>query len=264
MLVVLATAAAAPGAAQAQQEDLDLPEAECRVYGRILEAGTGTPVSGASVWLERAGGVGEGLEAARTTGEDGAFLFDFLECRPFLIRAEMIGYDDAEESIGFEGGAGAYEVTIRLARAPIELEELTVEVLRSTRLNVVGFYARKAWVESTGEDLADFYDPVEITGRSAAIHTVAGLAHRSRIKFLYPMGVGCRRPSFYIDGRRFRRWRNFNMFLDMRVRTQDVEGMEIYRPLSTAIPAAFRDEDSTACGAVLIWTKGGRGLGEVP
>ncbi len=235
--------------------------AECRIYGRTVEADTGTPVPGASVWLERTGGVGEGLEAARTTGEDGAFLFDFLDCRPFLLRAEMIGYDDADESIGFEGGPGAYEVTIRLARAPIALEELTVEVPRSTRLNDVGFYARKAWVESTGEDLADFYDPVEITGRSAAIHTVAGIAGRSRVKFLYPMGVGCRRPSFYVDGRRFRRGLNFNMFLDMRVRTRDVEGMEIYRPLSTAIPAEFRDENSTACGAVLVWTKEGRGAG---
>ena len=38
-------------------------------------------------------------------------------------------------------------------------------------------------------------------------------------------------------------------------------GMEIYRPLSTAIPAEFRDENSTACGAVVVWMKEGRGVG---
>ncbi len=245
----------------AGQEDEDVGPAECRLFGRVLEADTGAPVSGASVWLERADGQGDGLlQGARTTGGDGAFLFEFLPCRAYVVRTEMIGFDDASEALGLEGGAGAYELTVRLTRAPIELETLTVEVARSTRLLETGFYARKAWVESTGQDFADFYDPVEIEGRSQALHTLPALVGGSRMRFIYRMHSPlCRYPSYYIDGRRYRERANFMEFLDMRIRPKDVEGIEIYRPMSTAIPVEFRDENSTACGAVLIWTKEGRG-----
>lgn len=232
--------------------------AECRLAGRIVDAATGEPIGGASVWLERPSGVGEGLQAARTVGEDGAYLMDFIPCMSYVLRVSMLGYEAADVSVDMRGG-GAYEATIRMSRAPIELEELRVEVPRSTLLADAGFYARKAWVESTGDDLADFYDPAEVEGRTRAIHTVPALYGRSRIRFIYGPG-GCLHPSVYIDGRRFRAPdRRFAERLDMRVSTNDVEGVEIYRPMSTAIPMEFRDGDSASCGLVLIWTKRGRG-----
>lgn len=239
----------------AQQRAGELPE--CRLTGRVVDADTGEPIGGASVWLERPSGVGEGLQAARTVGDDGAYLMDFIPCMAYVLRVSMLGYEAADLSIDMRAGAGAYEATVRLSRAPVQLEELRVEVARSTLLLDAGFYARKAWVESTGDDLADFYDPAEVEGRTRAIHTVPALYRRSRISFLYGLGGPlCRHPSVYIDGRRFRAPdRQFTRRLDIRVSTEDVEGVEVYRAMSTAIPMEFRDGDSASCGLVLIWTK---------
>jgi hypothetical protein len=251
----LAAGLLTPAAAAAQVEIPDGPVPECRLFGRVVDAESGAPIAGTSVWIELDEADAR-LIAARATGPDGAFLFDLSQCRAVRLAVTMIGYADAEEFVDFAGGAGAYEVTIRLARAPLELETLTVEIPRSQRLQDVGFYARKAWVESTGKDLGQFYDPPEVEGRSAAIHTVGGIALRSRIRFIYG---GCR-PSFYVDGIRVpNRPRDFYMWLDMRVKPEDVEGIEIYRSMSAAVPLEFRDVDSAACGAVAVWTKAGRG-----
>ena len=241
--------ASTPDSVQAQGE---YPEGVCRVYGTVIDADLATPVAGASVWLERTAGR-SGLQAARTTSTAGTFQFDLQRCDPLLLRVQIIGFADSEELLDFSGGPGAYEITIRLRRTPVELEELRVEVGSSLRLQEAGFYARRAWVESTGRDYGDFFEPDDVAGRARAIHSVGAMAMRSRIRFVYG---GCR-PSVYIDGRRHPRRSNFWEWVDMHVKPEDVEGMEIYRSTSAAVPMEFRDFESSRCGALVIWTKNG-------
>lgn len=244
---------AAPLAAQAEER--------CRILGTVVDADLGEPVAGASVWLEPLDG-GPVLLAARTTTAEGTFLFELETCRPARIRVRMIGFGEPEGDLEIDGTPGDQEVTIRIPRRPLEVEELRVEVARSQRLRDVGFYARKAWEESTGRDYGEFYEEDDVTGRARAYHDVTTVALSSRIHFLYRAGPLCRGPSFYIDGRRFPERRNFTGWIDQRIKPSEVEGMEIYRPLSSAVPMEFRDYNSSRCGAVAIWTK--RGVADPP
>lgn len=224
----------------------------CSIYGTVVDAQSGEGVAGASIWLERSDGE---LVAGRATSAEGAFAFELRSCRPVLLRVEMLGFEVATHAVGFDGGPGQYQVTVRMTRAPLKVEELRVVVPKSLRLQETGFYARKAWVESTGQDLADFYDPDEVEGRSRVMHTVSALALSSRIRFLYK---GCR-PSVYIDGRRIPgvSSRHYWGRVNRAVTPSEVEGIEVYRAMSTAVPEEFRDYDSTRCGAVVVWTKRG-------
>lgn len=248
--VVLAACLAASAGPVSAQEELE----GCSIYGTVIDAESGEAVVGASVWLERTG-AGSELIAGRASSGDGTFVFDVPSCEPVRLRVEMFGFEAVETLIDFAGGAGNYQITVPLPRAPIELEVLRVEIPRSLRLQETGFYARKAWVESTGKDLADFYDPDEVSARSETRHTVPAMALTSRIRFVYK---GCM-PSVYVDGRLIPgasgNRRRYMERVDRAVRVEDVEGIEIYRSMSAAVPLEFRDFDSTSCGAVVVWTR---------
>lgn len=250
----------APAVAQVAPGDTAAAvEPTCRVLGRVLDADSGDPVAGASVWLERAD---DAVFLAGTgSSRDGSYAIETPACDAAVLRVTMLGYVDAAEPIAFDGADRILQVTIRLERDPVEVEELRVEIPRSLRLRDVGFYARKAWVESTGKDLGQFLDPEEVEGRSAAIHTVRGIVAGTRIRFIYGSG-GCA-PSYYIDGNRFRSDSSALRLLEYGLRPRDVEGIEIYRPIHGSVPEEYRDPNSNTCGAVVVWTKLG-GPGEAP
>ncbi|MCG8469570.1 MAG: carboxypeptidase-like regulatory domain-containing protein [Gemmatimonadetes bacterium] len=224
----------------------------CAVYGVVVDEVSTRGIGGASVWVER--GDGE-LVVGKATSKDGAFSFDLDDCGFTVVRVDMLGYESMRQSVELETGQVEVQMTLRLPRAPLQLQELAVAIPRSLRLQRAGFYARRAWVESTGQDYANFFGPDEVRSRARAQHTVGRIALSSRIRTVYS---GCR-PSVYLNGRRIaaptRRalWER----VDRAVSTSDVEGIEIYRALSVAVPEEFRDYDSTRCGAVVVWTKEG-------
>lgn len=222
----------------------------CRVFGRVVDRDTQESIPGATVFMESAD-IPPMLLAGRASSADGTFSIVLESCASdAVLHVEMLGYDGLGAPIAFDG-PGDYSVTLRLVRRPMALEELTVSVPKSARLEQTGFYARKAWVESTGQDLADFYDPDEFQERR--LKNVPEYVRWSRIRFVYG---GCE-PSVYVDGRliRHRPRMNYWDLVDQHVRPSDVEGMEVYRSISTAVPLEFRDDVSSSCGAVLVWTK---------
>lgn len=228
-------------------------QASCRLIGVVVDDATGQPIASASAWIEDPE-TGRFLRGAATSAT-GAFILEVPGCGRVTLRVEALGYAPATEPIEAPGRGEARAVTVRLQRTPLEVEELKVEIGRSDRLADVGYYARQAWVESTGEDLADFYDPEEVRGRSRAFHSVGTIAERSRIRFMYPLPAACTHPSYYVDGERVRRPFHFWRWLNLVVSPADVEGIEIYRPMHGAIPDEFREANSNVCGAVLAWTK---------
>jgi len=232
--------------------------ASCRIEGRVVDADLADPIGGVSVWVENAGGLD--FLGGATTSADGRFDFDVRACGAVELHVRMIGYADGLEAVEFEKPGEVRRVTVRLVRTPLELEELRVDVTQSPRLREAGFYARMAWEESTGRDYGQFYDPEEVAGRSASTDEVTAIAMGARLFYMYkPHGL-CGGPTFYVDGRRIdpRRPRIFER-LDDLLPVENVEGMEIYRPVQGAIPDAFRDPNSNQCGLVLIWTKDGNG-----
>lgn len=221
----------------------------CLVLGLVIDGATNAPIAGASVLLENYDSPPL-LIIGRSSSDDGAFAMTVPACEAGVLRVERLGYEDTSSDLDLDG-PGNYSVTLRLVRRPMELAPLEVLVRRSARLESTGFYARKAWVESTGQDLADFYDPEEVSERRLA--NVPEYVRWSRIRFVYG---GCE-PSVYVDGRliRHRPRMNYWNLVDQQVSPNEVEGMEIYRSISTAVPVEFRDEVSMLCGAVLVWTK---------
>ncbi|MFV1988801.1 MAG: carboxypeptidase regulatory-like domain-containing protein, partial [Gemmatimonadota bacterium] len=252
-LVIVLLAVPTPTIAQAGAADTtEAGNQVCRVFGRVLDAASGDPVVGASVWLESAD---DGLFlAGRETSTDGSFSMETAACEPALLRVTMIGYTDAADPVSFDGADRLRSVTIRLGRDPIALEELRVEIPRSLRLRDAGFYARKAWVEASGKDLGQFLDPREVEGRSAAIQTVMGIVGDARISTIYGRCPGGG-PSYYIDGRWWRADRAAIRMLRYGILPEDIEGIEIYRPIHGSVPEEYRDPNSSTCGAVVIWTK---------
>lgn len=241
----------APPITAAAQEDTDESDDDvCRVFGRVLDSVSGDPVSGASIWLEGEDGR---FVAGRQSSADGSYSLVTAECESAILRVTMIGYEDHSEPFAF-GQDLLRAVTVELTRAPVAVDPLTVDVARSLRLQDVGFYARKAWVESTGKDLGEFYDPEEIEGRSQSFFTVTGIVSGSRMRFMYGSGDGCG-PSFYIDGKWWRNAGAAMRMLDYGILPKDIEGIEIYRPIWGSVPAEYRDPNSTSCGAIVVWTK---------
>jgi len=251
-LLLALLAAPAPVLAQAAQDTTASEERTCRVLGRVLDADSGNPIAGASLWLESADGAA--FIAGRGSSRDGSYAIETPACEPAVLRVTMLGYLAAAESIDFDGADGIRQVTIRLERDPVAVEELRVEIQRSLRLRDVGFYARKAWVESTGKDLGQFLDPREVEGRSAAIHTVRGIIASARISGIYG-GCPGGGPSYYIDGNRFHSDSSALRMLRYGLKPGDIEGIEIYRPIFGSVPEEYRDANSTTCGAIVVWTK---------
>ncbi|MFV1988800.1 MAG: carboxypeptidase regulatory-like domain-containing protein [Gemmatimonadota bacterium] len=257
VLPVLTIADPAPAIAQAVPGDTAaVEERACRVLGRVLDTQNGEPVVNASLWLETDDEI---FLAGAGSSRDGSFVIETPACETAVLRVRAIGYVEAIQRIPFDAENQTRQVTIRLEPDPIAVEELRVEIPRSLRLRDVGFYARKAWEESTGEDLGQFYDPEEVEGRAASGASVLGIAMIARIRSIYG---GCA-PSYYIDGIWFRSVPRAMRMLTYGLRPKDVEGVEIYRAIYGAVPEEFRDPNSNTCGAVVVWTKVGK-PGEAP
>lgn len=231
-------------AAQAEASGDDV----CRVFGRVVEAISGDPVPGVSIWLESGDEV---FLVGRQSSTDGSYALEMSACDEALLRATMIGYVDYAEAVTFDAG-GRRVVTIRLERDPVEVEALTVDITQSARLRDVGFFAREAWVEASGKDLGQFYDTEEFAARAAAGASTLGIAMSARVRTIYSSSCA---PSFYIDGVWFRAPERAARWLSYGIQPKEIEGIEVYRAIHGSVPEEYRDPNSNTCGAVVVWTK---------
>lgn len=108
------------------------------IVGRVLEAGSRTPVEAADIVLD--GGV-------RWTSSDGRgrFILDDVPAGVHTLRVRHLGFESRERQIEVPAGY-ALGLTIRLEPKPVEIEPLVVEVqpeLRVRRLQREGYYRRR-------------------------------------------------------------------------------------------------------------------------
>jgi hypothetical protein len=217
------------------------------VLGRVVDDGTGAPVSWAEVVLLDA--AGDTLDQA-LADSTGWFLFHPRGPGPYELQASRIGYmaatvGEVRLSRSFE----AVTLEVRLAASAIALEPLRVIAEPRDRwLERAGFYRRR-------QDPGVFLTPLQIEARQAVftedllrgipnvtVHQVLGG------KVIW-MGRGGCPPAVYIQGQ-LQADLGFLPLLDPKA----IRGIEVYRG-SSEMPVEYSGAGSrgTTCGAVLFW-----------
>jgi hypothetical protein len=130
--------ALAPARAQevAEQQEVETP---ARVEGHVLDEESGRGIERAEVRLIRGT-----IDLGRPTDGFGYFAFPNVREGVYELLVRHIGYGTRRDSIEIAGGQ-LYDLELRLAIQPVELEPLVVEIVRwqvSPRL--WGFYERRS------------------------------------------------------------------------------------------------------------------------
>lgn len=215
----------------------------CGLSGRIVESATLAPLAGASLWVQPA--TANDMLGSQIASEDGSFVFSGLPCGPVVLHAHMIGFADFSATAALAPDR-QHHLLVRLVTQAIVVDPLEVTIRRSDRLEGLGFYARREWAEQY--DYGEFLEAPEIERRQ--LPTVASHLEWSRLNFVYTRECP---PTYYVDGRRIQPARGLD-WVNTYIKPQEIEGIEIYRSMTVAVPMEFRDYDPQ-CGAIVIWLK---------
>ncbi|WP_419950301.1 carboxypeptidase-like regulatory domain-containing protein [Candidatus Palauibacter sp.] len=159
------------------------------IAGRLLDAGTGAPISAALVSIPA-------LDISTLTNTEGAFRL-VVPAGSHTFEIRHIGYGTRTTEV--EAPDGTLSLEIRIEPAAIEVAPLEVNVeWRPSYLEQVGFYERRAL--GSGR----FYDPEDIRRGGDAL--IVGWRNMSEsILNMNRSGGGlCTGPQILIDGRRDR------------------------------------------------------------
>jgi hypothetical protein len=110
-----------------------LAQAPSEVRGRVLDAESGDPLSGADVSI---GGF------LVTTGRDGTFLFGSVDPGRYELRVRRVGYSPNMRGIDVLPGL-SQQIEIRLAVQPVELDTITIMAATSAGLTASGEFLRR-------------------------------------------------------------------------------------------------------------------------
>lgn len=246
LALLVAAALAAPSRAAAQRGP-----AAVQIIAR--EQGTGLAIPGAQVTVSGVGTVAVSDSLGRAHGM-------VARTGLRLVRVLRVGYLPESFTVEFRPGE-AVEAEVSMQRAPIELDGLTVRgLMPSTTLRNVGFYDRRK------VGFGRFVDSDQLYRRkdsylSSLMRSIPGVNV-----------IHCGPPTCMFRGYRVMASGGasslgltcpMRIFLDgVQVRNEDIdamsvralEGVEVY-PRGAGIPARFAGTGS-ACGVVLLWTRG--------
>lgn len=218
------------------------------IVGRVLEAGSRTPVESADIVLD--GGV-------LWTSSDGRgrFILEDVSAGFHTLRVRHLGFESRERPIEVPAGY-ALGLTIRLAPKPVEIEPLVVEVqpeLRVRRLQREGYYRRRDLGFGT------FLGPQYLTRWSG--HRVPALLERLGGARIHRRGTGrafrvvfprnqhrCSRTGamFFVDGKRWGR-------TAPDFPATEIAAVEVYKGPSQLVGTTVGTTRVT-CGLILVWT----------
>lgn len=238
-----------------------------RVVGTVVDRQTLRPIPNALIGTDALGyaGVSDGA---------GRFRLDGVEPGRRSILVRHLAYGESETPLAMPSD-GTLELEIRLDPAVLPVDPIEVRVLgvRSHKLEMSGFYARRDWNERLG--LGSYVTRVDIEDRGAArvshilaeiprVDFVRGSCRSSRcdspvIRATNPTCQHAKRDgietilgaSLYLDGRRVRQVAGQGV--DDFVMPGDVAGIEVYNGTGD-LPGEFADHNAQRCGAIVIWT----------
>lgn len=250
--------ATAPALTQGQVGD------SVRLQGRVIESDGTRPIAFVEVTV-----LDRDLRRLShlQTGKDGTFSARVLSDREGVyLLAERIGYRTNRTPFLWFDEHSSFELEIRLDRdalllAPLEVvarEKRESPVLEGFHARVnqgMGYYVTREQIDEANAslvtDLLATVPGIELRSSGRGLRRIVQMS-RSRSLLACPTQV-------YVDGMRL----NTNMgspdgqqvAIDDYVRPGSVEGIEVYKGLST-VPAAFLNEFAD-CGVVVIWTRRG-------
>lgn len=242
-------------------------DAQVRVTGRTVTHESESPLDAVAVTVVDTSGE---TIATRFTDENGLFSFIVEGVPTIQLRARRIGYLTVRSpELDLEQLERYRTLTLRLRLAPEAVPVAPLEVVAGRRREVSpvleGFHHRKERGFGryiTRQDI-ERRDPPQVTdllrsvsgvqlrssgrGRHAIVTT-----HRGRNAVTGSCPAQIYVDDFHVnraDGRTFR--------IDDVVTPEEVEGIEVYRGLST-VPAQFLSPRAD-CGVIVIWTRRGPG-----
>jgi hypothetical protein len=259
LLLVLLLCLSFPGPADAQ----------VHILGRVLEDKTGRPISSAEVALQDV----DGYPLSRVvTDEGGNFEFFVRGASAVKIKAGRMGYKEVTTpKLSFENRR-LFHLEVRLDPDAILLAPLVIVSASEVIQNAIQDGFQQRLVNGLGHyitrDDVEARNPMLVTDllRDVPGITLSGgsVGNRPSIRMVRASNRNCA-TQIWVDGMLINaRGISTNGSLSpMDFRIDDVvtpasiEGIEVYRGLST-VPPEFLNRDAD-CGVIAIWTKrGGR------
>lgn len=204
---------------------------------------------------------------SQETDRSGRFAFRVREGAGYRLHATRIGYLATDSSLTIPRGQRSLPVEFRMVAQPVGLDPIDVVARARSPAVLNGFEARQR--NGMGhylnrEDL-DRMRPGLVTDALARIPGVrlesgGGSSFHRRIRMARSSARGNCPVQVYVDGMLLNRGGSRMREVpgggvDDVVSVADVEGIEVYRGVST-VPAEFLNEHSV-CGVVVIWTRRG-------
>ena len=204
---------------------------------------------------------------SQETDHAGRFAFRVRQGAGYRLHATRIGYLAADSSVQIPRDRRTVPVEFRMVAQPVGLEAVDVVARARSPAVLNGFEARQRTGMGhylTRDDL-DRMRPALVTDALARVPGVrlesgGGSSFHRRIRMARTSARGNCPVQVFIDGlllnRGTSRMRDVQgSGVDDVVAVNDVEGIEVYRGLSS-VPAEFLNENSR-CGVVVIWTRRG-------
>lgn len=242
---------AAPAAGQQQ----------VRVEGRVVDNENRRPLSFADITVRRPDG-----QFVRQVQADSLGRFEFVVSRlsSVQLRVQRLGYRANTTPVLYFDDKKYFQVEVRLDADAILLAPLEVMVwsevdsspfldnFRRRLENGLGIYITREEIEARRPMyVSDLFRTVPGVQMSSS-----GRGGRPSIQFARGAGMRCY-TQIFVDGMLMNPWTvgEENARLDDFVSPNSVEGIEIYRGLST-IPPEFLTPDAE-CGVIAVWTRRG-------
>lgn len=236
--------------------------AQVSVHGRVLDDETQAPVSAAMVVLTDPGG----RTMQETVSDSGGFFrFEPVDRRAVRLEVSRLGYEDITTAVLRFDEYSFFRVEVRLAPDAVLLAPLEV-VARSSIASPVlsGFENRRRSAAAgwffTREEIEEL-SPALVSDVLARVPGVrlesSGRGTQRTVSMSRSAGLagGACPVQVYVDGFKLNPSRSGAVAVDETVSPRSVEGIEVYRGLSS-VPAPFMNPEAH-CGVIAIWTRRG-------
>lgn len=241
----LATAGAPALLAQEQQGGARLvvqapPRNRAVIYGRAVDT-TGRPVMGVHIELV-------GTRKSAVTDDDGLFVLRDLSPDLYIVSAKRLGFEARMFDVRVAGG--------EILQMGVELER-QAQMLEVVRVNEVAFKPERLAYTTKFDEFyfrrqqggGTFFDRDQLESAGARdiydlFRTVPGMRVRASGWEQSLSMASCPSPLIYFDG--VLTANSLAGINDMRL--SDIEGIEIYRSMSSMPTAA-----KAGCGAIFFW-----------
>jgi hypothetical protein len=237
-----------------------------RVKGTVVDEQTGEPVPHVDIVVRASN---DRFIRNVVADDKGEFQFTVVYHQGIWLAASRIGYADNRTPILWFDDHTYYEVEIRLDPSAVLLAPLEVVSRSQERRSPVlsgfdrrvrsgqGYYITRREIESRNaayvSDLLAMVPGVRLQSAGTGNHRVVQMARSA--------SRGCP-VQLFVDGMQVTRRQTagiggefFGIYVDDFVTPGSVEGIEVYRGLST-VPPEFLTPDAN-CGVIAIWTRRG-------